>query len=103
MRKTETAQLEIGGAFIEDLVIDPKSRDDIPALLLGLQHLHADRTLRSRLFALLESEVYPGVRSTRPRSLTDFALQQPENGVFWQTLNSWHKPTANIWIAGYLY
>ncbi|MCY4312616.1 MAG: hypothetical protein OXD44_02780 [Gammaproteobacteria bacterium] len=62
MRKTETTQLEIGGAFIEDLVIDPKSRDDIPALLLGLQHLHADPVLRRRLFALLESEACPGVR-----------------------------------------
>ncbi len=39
MRKVESAQLEIGGVFIKDIEISPKSRDDIPALLLDLQHL----------------------------------------------------------------
>ena len=36
MRKIESTQVELGGAFIGDIVIDAKSRDDIPALLLGL-------------------------------------------------------------------
>ena len=35
---------------IEDIELDLKSRDDIPALLLGLQHLYADAHFRSRLF-----------------------------------------------------
>jgi len=62
MRKVETTQLEIGGVFIEDIVIHPKSRDDIPALMPGLQHLYADPDLRRRLFALLEAEVSPQAR-----------------------------------------
>ena len=37
------------------------SRDDIPALLLGLQHLYSDEETRSRLFALLEEHMLPGV------------------------------------------
>ncbi|MYJ52886.1 MAG: hypothetical protein F4093_09570 [Gammaproteobacteria bacterium] len=61
MRKVETAQLEIGSVFLEDVVINPKSRDDIPALLLGLQHLYVVPELRARLFALLEAEVNPGI------------------------------------------
>ena len=46
---------------IEEIRLNPKSRDDIPAILLGLQHLYADADLRSRLFALLEQELCPGV------------------------------------------
>ncbi len=61
LRKTETKQLEIGGVFVEDIEIGPKSRDDIPALLLGLQHLHLDPGTRSQTFALLESEICPKV------------------------------------------
>jgi len=68
MRKTETLQLASGGAFIEGLVIDPKSCDDIPALLPGLQHLHADPVLRRRLSALPESEACPGVHRDTGRT-----------------------------------
>ena len=41
-----------------------KFRDDIPALLLGLQHLYADEETRTRLFALLEEHMLPGVDRT---------------------------------------
>ena len=37
--------------------IDPKSRDDIPQILRGLQHLYRDASLRAKLFQLLESEI----------------------------------------------
>ena len=67
MRKVETPQLEIGGSFIEDVEINPRSRDDIPALLLGLQHLYVVEELRKRLFALLEAEVNPDVRKDTGR------------------------------------
>ena len=67
MRKVETPQLEIGGSFIEEVVINPRSRDDIPALLPGLQHLYVVEALRKRLFALLESEINPDVRKDTGR------------------------------------
>ena len=40
MRKVESTQFEIGGIDIGQIHINPKSRDDIPALLIGLQHLY---------------------------------------------------------------
>ena len=42
MRKVECTQVELGGAFIGDIVINAKSRDDIPALLRGLQHIYVN-------------------------------------------------------------
>ena len=60
MRKTETVQLEIDSAFIEDVEIDPKFRDDIQVLLMGLQHLYTVPELRAQLFALLEEEANAG-------------------------------------------
>ena len=32
------------GEIREEIELDMKSRDDIPALLLGLQHLYSDET-----------------------------------------------------------
>ena len=59
MRKTESSQSDLGGAFIDDIVINPTSRDDIPALLIGLQYLYTNRQLREKTFALLDAEVNP--------------------------------------------
>ena len=52
--------MKLGEVDIGDIEIDTRSRDDIPALLLGLQHPSKDKTLRSRLFALLERHILPG-------------------------------------------
>ena len=35
---------------VEKVWINPKSRDDIPAVLKGLQHIWCDEALRARLF-----------------------------------------------------
>jgi len=43
---------------IADIVFDPKSRDDIPQLLRGLQHLYTEPAVRERVFAIL-AEVLP--------------------------------------------
>ena len=61
MRQVQDPQLKLGSVGIEEIRLNPKSRDDIPAILLGLQHLYADADLRARLFALLEKELCPGV------------------------------------------
>ncbi len=61
MRQVQDPQLKLGTVGIEEIRLNPKSRDDIPAILLGLQHLYADVDLRARLFALLEQELCPGV------------------------------------------
>ena len=64
MRHVRNPQMELGEIGIEDIRINLKSRDDIPALLLGLQHLYADEETRTRLFALLEEHMLPGVDRT---------------------------------------
>ena len=60
MRQVRSPRMEIGEARIEDIELNLKSRDDIPALPAGLQHLYGDPCLRSRLFALLEEHIAPG-------------------------------------------
>ena len=64
MREVQKLQMEFGEIPIAEIPLNPKSRDDIPALLLGLQHLHGDATLRHRLFALLDAHILPGVDKT---------------------------------------
>ena len=59
MREVHRRQFELGQVPVEKIWIDPKSRDDIPAVLKGLQHIWSDEALRARLFALLDAHVLP--------------------------------------------
>jgi len=54
MRTATTTQLQLGELDIAAIRIDPRSRDDIPQLLRGLQYLYADKTLREEIFQRLE-------------------------------------------------
>ncbi len=67
MRQTRPSQLQLGEVGIADIRINPKSRDDIPALLIGLQALYADAGLRDRLFAILEDQILPGTDHSQGR------------------------------------
>ncbi len=58
MRNVRTPQLQIGQTDIADIVIDVTSRDDIPMILLGLQHIYTTQPLRKAVFKILE-EVLP--------------------------------------------
>ena len=58
MRKVQYRQMQFGQVAIEDIWLDPKSRDDIPAVLRGLQYLHKEK--REELFGLLEAHIRPG-------------------------------------------
>jgi hypothetical protein len=53
MREATRAQLQLGEIDIANIQIDARSRDDIPQLLRGLQHLYADRKLREEIFQIL--------------------------------------------------
>ena len=59
MRQTRKSQLALGEARIQDIKLDHKSRDDIPAVLLGLQHLYSHEETREKLFSLLEEHILP--------------------------------------------
>lgn len=58
MRNVFNPQLSIGQIDIADIVIDVSSRDDIPMLLLGLQHIYCNPPLREAVFKIL-AEVVP--------------------------------------------
>ncbi|MCU7911343.1 MAG: ISNCY family transposase, partial [Candidatus Thiodiazotropha sp. (ex Lucinoma aequizonata)] len=58
MRKVIDPQLQIGEQDIGAIRLDPKSRDDIPQILLGLQHIYITPEMRGPVFAILE-EVLP--------------------------------------------
>ncbi len=54
MRTATHPQLQLGEIDIANIKIDPRSRDDIPQLLRGLQYLYSDNTLREEIFRILE-------------------------------------------------
>ena len=61
MREVESIQVELGAPFIKDIQIDARSRDDIPALLRGLQHIYTDQPTRTKVFELLNARVKPDI------------------------------------------
>ena len=61
MRTVENTQMHFGEIAIAQIEIDSKSRDDIPAVLKGLQHIYTNPPLRERVFTLLLEQVRPGV------------------------------------------
>jgi len=57
MRKPQTRALQRGEIDIAQIQINPRSRDDIPAVLKGLQLIYTQTDKRERLFALLEQSL----------------------------------------------
>ncbi len=58
MRRVIVPQMKLGELAIADIKLDPKSRDDIPQILRGLQHIYTTPELRGEIFAILQ-EVLP--------------------------------------------
>ena len=57
MRVHFEAQLELGAIPIEDIRFNLKSRDDIPRILLGLQHIYSDANLRQSIFDVMSKHL----------------------------------------------
>ena len=68
MRVVQNTQMHIGEVDVSQIALDHKSRDDIPQILRGLQHLYRVPHTRTKLFQLLESEMAPQIdkRNGRP-------------------------------------
>ena len=49
--------MKLGEIAISAIKINLKSRDDIPPLLLGLQHIYTNADLRDAVFKILESNI----------------------------------------------
>ena len=62
MRNIINPQLMLDGVDIGSIYLDPKSRDDIPQLLCGLQHIYTVPGLRERVFAILQEVIPERVR-----------------------------------------
>ena len=58
MRNVMNTQASLGEWPIGDIVLDLKSRDDIPKLLVGLQYIYKTPGLRDEVFAILQ-EILP--------------------------------------------
>ena len=67
MRKVISEQSYLGSTNIGATELDTKSRDDIPALLIGLQAIYLDEGTRTELFRLTEEHVLPGRRRNTGR------------------------------------
>jgi len=57
MRKVIDLQMEIWGKDIADIEFDLESRDEIPKLLMGLQHIYRTPHLRKKVFEVLKQIV----------------------------------------------
>jgi IS5 family transposase len=67
MRVVQNSQMLLGQIAIAEITFDPRSRDDIPKILRGLQHVYLNAPLRNAIFALLETEIAPKVSKTQGR------------------------------------
>jgi len=67
MRVTQNQQMLIGEVDVSNVRFDLRSRDDIPKILRGLQHLYTTETLRENIFALLEKNIQPSIDKANGR------------------------------------
>lgn len=63
MRTLLHRQSEIGEISVSQVWIDPKSRDDIPQILRGLQYVYTKPLYRDRIFSELEKLIGKGIRT----------------------------------------
>jgi hypothetical protein len=68
LRKIFDPQMSFGQTPIDQIKIDMRSRDEIPKLLLGLQHIYCNPELRLEVFKILEAMVpqKTNVKTGRP-------------------------------------
>ena len=67
MRAIFETQFELGHTPIGEISFDPRSRDDIPAVLRGLQDIFTHRGTRERVFAILREHLGAKVDLRRGR------------------------------------
>ena len=67
MRKVKQMQMKLGEVNIADIEFDLRSRDEIPQLLMGLQHIWCTPEVRCKVFEILEKVVPQGTRADTGR------------------------------------
>ncbi len=81
MREVLNPQFKLSEANIANIEFDPKSRDDIPKLLIGLQHIYITPELREEVFTIL-AEIVP-INEDGESASTDSAVPVWLSGLFW--------------------
>ena len=66
MRQAIHQQMQLGEVDISAIPFNPKSRDDIPRLLRGLQHIWVNPELRNQVFQTLEAMIPASRNNGRP-------------------------------------
>jgi hypothetical protein len=74
MRKRFEVQYEIGAKPIEDLEIPTKSRDELPAVLRGLQYIYVTPEINEKVFSILEQEIKISKRGSPGLSLWEILV-----------------------------
>ncbi len=72
MRAVLKSQSDLWVTLIKQIELNPKSRDDIPPVLRGLQSLFADKDVRDEVLGVLSRRILPGVDRTQGRPGIDF-------------------------------
>jgi len=63
MRRVKNPQLHFGEVNIADIELDARSRDDIPAILKGLQYIYTNDDARKKVFSTLTATLDPSVNT----------------------------------------
>lgn len=80
MRNVISPQMQLGQIDIPNIVIDVTSRDDIPMILLGLQHIYCVESLRESVFTILE-DVIPHKTEEKTKCLIPVASDKGRQGM----------------------
>jgi len=67
MRAVKSPQLRLGVPDIAAITFNPRSRDDIPQILRGLQHIYTTDSLREAVFSILEEKLAGEVDNDKGR------------------------------------
>lgn len=67
MRAVKNPQSSFGQVDIAKIQFNPRSRDDIPAVLKGLQYIYVNSEVRGKVFALLETSLSSDTRNDTGR------------------------------------
>jgi transposase, IS5 family len=67
MRIVKNPQMQFGEVDISEIKFNPKSRDDIPQILKGLQFIYTNENTRVELFKILEKNISPKINKNNGR------------------------------------
>lgn len=61
MRVVKNIQMQMGEVDISEIKFDPRSRDELPQILKGLQYIYTNIPIREEIFKLLETHIAPKI------------------------------------------